>query len=94
MHVYERIFYDNTTTLVNNTYSNVHSPVIVVQGTGGANNDHKWITPQPWWSQSRLNKYGYGRITVSEQARGHRLDYEYLLEDDRSTFDQFSILIE
>ncbi|CAF1416286.1 unnamed protein product [Adineta ricciae] len=36
IHVYERIFFDNTTTITNNTYINVRSPVIIVQGT--------------WWS--------------------------------------------
>jgi hypothetical protein len=59
MHVYERVFYDNTTTIVNNTYTNVHSPVIVVQGTGGTFDNDKWIEPQPWWSKSRVIKYEY-----------------------------------
>ncbi len=92
-HVYERVFYDNTTTIVNNTYTNVHSPVIVVQGTGGAYYDDKWIAPQPWWSKSRVIKYGYARVTVSTDKMQRCLYYEYLLEHDRSTYDQFSIVI-
>lgn len=93
-HVYERVFYDNTTTVVNNTYTNVHSPVIIVQGTGGAYYDDKWISPQPWWSKSRVIKYGYGRVTVSIDKIQKRLDYEYLIENDKSIYDQFSIVIE
>lgn len=93
MHVYERVFYDNTTTIINNTYINVQSPVIVVQGTGGAFDHDKWIEPQPWWSKSRALGYGYGRVTISTDKMERRLHYEYLLEHDRSTYDQFSIVI-
>lgn len=93
MHVYERVFYDNTTTIINNTYTNVHSPVIVVQGTGGMLDNDKWIEPQPWWSKSRKIDYGYGRVTVSTDGTQRRLNYEYLLESDKSTYDQFSIVI-
>ncbi|CAF1431275.1 unnamed protein product [Adineta ricciae] len=93
MHVYERIFYDNTTIITNNTYTNVRSPVIVVQGTGGALDNDKWIQPQPWWSKSRMIAYGYGRVTVSVNETQRRLHYECLLEHDRSVFDQFSIVI-
>jgi hypothetical protein len=94
MHVYERVFYDNTTTIINNTYTNVHSPVIVVQGTGGTFDNDKWIEPQPWWSKSRVLAYGYGRVTVTTDKMQQRLDYECLLEHDRSTYDQFSIVIQ
>lgn len=93
MHVYERVFYDNTTTVINNTYVNIHSPVIVVQGTGGSFDHDKWVDPQPWWSKSRALEYGYGRLTVSIDANQQRLHYEYLAEHDRSTYDQFSIVI-
>ncbi|CAM4827731.1 unnamed protein product [Rotaria magnacalcarata] len=93
MHAYERIFYDNTTVVVNNTYINAPSPVIVVQGTGGALYTDKWVEPQPWWSISRLLEYGYGRLTVSTDKIQRRLHYEYLLEHDKSTYDQFSIVI-
>lgn len=93
MHVYERVFYDNTTTVINNTYVNTHSPVIIVQGTGGSFDNDKWVEPQPWWSKSRVLGYGYGRVTVSADANQRRLHYEYLLEHDRSTYDQFSIVI-
>ncbi|CAF4007799.1 unnamed protein product [Adineta steineri] len=93
MHVYERVFYDNTTTIVNNTYANVNSPVIIVQGTGGTFDNDKWVEPQPWWSISRMLAYGYGRVTVSVDKMQKRLQYEYLLEHDRSTYDQFSIVI-
>lgn len=93
MHVYERIFYDNTTTIINNTYVNVHSPVIIVQGTGGALDNDKWLNPQPWWSKSRMLAFGYGRLTVSMEPTQRRLYYEYLLEHDKSTYDQFSIVI-
>lgn len=93
MHVYERVFYDNTTTIINNTYANVHSPVIVVQGTGGMLDNDKWIEPQPWWSKSRKIDYGYGRVTVSTDGMQRSLHYEYLLESDKSTYDQFSIVI-
>ncbi|UJR07145.1 hypothetical protein I4U23_011433 [Adineta vaga] len=93
MHVYERIFYDNTTTIINNTYANVHSPVIVVQGTGGAFDNDKWIEPQPWWSKSRMIAYGYGRVTVSANITDRRLHYEYLLEHERNIYDEFSIVI-
>ena len=93
MHVYERVFYDNTTTILNNTYINVQAPVIVVQGTGGSFDHDKWIDPQPWWSKSRALGYGYGRVTVSSDDIQQRLRYEYLLEHDRSTYDQFSIVI-
>ena len=93
IHVYERVFYDNTTTIINNTYTNVQSPVIVVQGTGGSFDDDKWIDPQPWWSKSRVLGYGYGRVTVSMDNIHQRLHYEYLLEYDRSTYDQLTIVI-
>ncbi len=93
MHVYERVFYDNMTTIDNNTYANVHSPVIVVQGTGGAFDHDKWVEPQPWWSKSRALGYGYGRVTVSVDTTQRHLHYEYLLEHDRSTYDQFLIII-
>lgn len=93
MHVYERIFYDNTTIIINNTYTNIRSPVIVVQGTGGAFDNDKWIEPQPWWSKSRMIAYGYGRVTVSVDETQRRLHYEYLLEHDRSVYDKFSIVI-
>jgi hypothetical protein len=92
MHVCERVFYDNTTIIINNTYTNVHSLVIVAQEIGGTFGNDTWIEPQPWWSKSRALYYGYGRVTVSTDKMQRLLYYEFLLEHDRSTYDQFSIV--
>jgi len=94
MHMFERVHPTVNGTVVNNggssknVYINPGAPGSVVQATAGVFLDDSFVNPQPVWSAYRTNDWGYGRMTINTT----HLHYEFLLESDGSTADEFYII--
>ena len=72
-HMFERTFPVLNGTVVsspdaNNTFTNPGAPIYIVVGTAGANQEEKYLEPQPAWSAVRFQEYGYGQMTVTGGA--------------------------
>ena len=93
MHMAELV-YPVLNGTVTNTYSqgetwkNPSSTVHVVQGTAGAFIDEEYIEPQPAWSASRHQRYGYGRLTVYNSTT---FSYQYIKIDDGGVGFEFTL---
>jgi len=93
IHVYERIYPTINGTVVSGTgpvFTNPRAPVHVTQANSGVFLDSfdRFIVPQPVWSASRINEYGYGNMAINET----HLHYAFHKIIDSEIYDQFWIV--
>ena len=69
-------------------YINPEHPVYVVQGTGGALIDIKYVSPTPEWSVKKASIHGYGRITI----KGGHLRYQFKTIPGGNIHDEWHII--
>lgn len=91
MHMYERIHpvVNGTVVQSGSVYDNPGATAHVVQATAGVFTDRTYIQPQPAWSASRDDKWGYGRMTVHNTTH---LEYQFIHQHDNAVLDSFWIL--
>jgi len=92
VHSYERTFpvYNGTVignfTNTTNQFTNPQATIHIVQGVGGALYSYGW-EPQPVWSASRHNLYGYAQMHVDQ----NEIAYYYYEEWTGGLVDSFTI---
>jgi len=93
MHCYERTWPTYNGTVIGSTTNSTYfedpaAPIYIVQGTAGALQIEKWVTPQPAWSLIRQQYYGFGRMDIE----GNTIRYYYKNWQDGSVLDSFTLV--
>lgn len=59
-----------------------------MQGTAGALIHETWIDPIPEWSLIRMQRYGFGRITIT----GNALKYQFVSTLGGAVLDEWYLI--
>jgi len=89
-HMYERVYpnINGTVVATGNVYTNPKATAHVNQATAGVFLDDQYITPQPDWSASRINEWGFGKMILNHT----HLNYQFWKESDYQIYDEFWII--